>query len=208
MRDNKIVAVATPAVLFSVAAGLIGLWALETGQVPMSGMPMLVGWLLATVVTNIVGAIMAFIRKELISATMCIIFGPVIGLGGAVTTAIQAWGHLPASAGLVNGYVWLFLGIILLIIDIVMWTGPWLMALIQLNISVALIIAGLGMAAKIGAHPWNTIAGWMIFATAVGFLYVCFAALMNETFQRKIIPVGWPLIKVKVAPRPQEGAEA
>lgn len=200
MQERK-VASGVPTALFGVAAGVFGLWALLTGRVPATGMPLLVGWFLAVLLAITVAGIMEFIRGDILLATVCMVFGPLIALGGASTIAIEVWARIPPAGMVINGWVWLCTAILLFLLDIPMWSKAWSLGIMQLEIAVTVLLFALVQTGTISAATFNPVCGWMFLIFGIYCFYAGMAEIINTTFSRVILPLGRPLLKV---PLPQK----
>lgn len=108
---------ASPAGLFSLGAGTTAVWVALTGRAGPADMPVLVVWLLAVALVQVMAGLVALRRGDSLGGSLNLVFGVLFWAAPAATTALLAFpigGPPPAQLTLVmNGWVFAFLCIVL-----------------------------------------------------------------------------------------------
>jgi hypothetical protein len=193
---------ASPASLFSLGAGTTAVWAALTGRAGPADQPVLVVWLLAVALVQVITGLIALRRGDSVGGSLNLVFGILFWAAPACTTALIAFpleGALPGQLTLVmNGWVFAFLGIVLVAHIPFMAAQSVLLffAMLMFAVAVALLAAlNLQTPAEQTLAAWRTVAwsaGWLIGIAGLLMSYPGIAALSNLAFGRAVLPVPGP----------------
>lgn len=173
--------------LYLVGAIHLGLFAFATGQVPPESAPFLGFWILGCAVALLLLAMVDLCRGEALTGTIGMVFGGLLGLGGALSFIRSLWqpGILP-----IDGWWFLSAGVILfLLLPAARRVSSLLLAGLA-EIGVTLTILGLGIIGVFG--PPETplrIAGWGALVFTVFCWYSATAQMVNTVYGRKVLPL-------------------
>jgi uncharacterized protein len=193
---------ASPAGLFSLGAGTTAVWAALTGQAGPADMPVLVVWLMAVALVQVMTGLVALRRGDSVGGSLNLVFGVLFWAAPAATTALLAFpicGPAPAQLTLVmNGWVFAFLCIVLIAHIPIMAAQSKLLfaAMVLFSIAVALLAAlNLQVPAAQAIAPWPSVAwsaGWLIGIAGLLMSYLGIAGLVNAACARPLLPVPGP----------------
>ncbi len=168
--------------LYLVGALHVGIFAFATGRVGAESAPLLGFWILGCSVALLMLAIVDLRRGEALFGTIGMVFGGLLGLGGALSFIRAMWmpGIFP-----IDGWWFLSAGIILfLLLPSVKKVSRILVGGIT-EIGVTLTILGLGIIGVFGAPEGPLkIAGWLALIFTVFCWYEATAQLVNTVYQR------------------------
>lgn len=193
---------ASPASLFSLGAGTTAVWVALTGRAGPDGMAVLVVWLLAVALIQVLTGLVALRRGDSIGGSLNLVFGILFWAAPAFTTALLAFpigGPAPENLTLVmNGWVFAFLGVVLVAHIPVMAAQSSLLFVAMLIFSVAVaLLAALNLqvpAVQLQA-PWPTvssIAGWLIGIAGLCMSYMGVVAVLRAAYGYSPLPVPGP----------------
>lgn len=193
---------ASPAGLFSLGAGTTAVWVALTGRAGPADLPVLVVWLLAVALVQVMTGLVALRRGDSLGGSLNLVFGVLFWAAPAATTALLAFpigGPPPAQLTLVmNGWVFAFLCIVLVAYIPLMAAQSKLLlvAMVLFSVAVALLAAlNLRVPAAQALAPWPLVswcAGWLIGIAGLLMSYVGIAGLANTAFGRPVLPVPGP----------------
>jgi len=197
----------TMAGLFAVAAGNTAVWAILTGRIAITDVSIFIAWLLGAGLVLIIAGLIGFRNGDTINGVLNLCFGVFFFATPALTYIFQLWGGMPLLAlgipgiptTIVNGWVFIILGIILATFVPVMGRTSWIpfLALFIFVIGIFLM-AGYTMQGfpPMGIWPLiGVIAGWFILAGGLIMLYLGMALGLLTGFGRVILPIGRPIFK-------------
>ena len=175
-----------PASLYLVGALHLGIFAYATEQVAAESAPLLGFWILGCAIALLMLAMIDLRRGEALFGTIGMVFGGLLGLGGALSFIRSIWmpGIFP-----MDGWWFLSAGIILFLllpsvgkISRIFFGGIT-------EIGIALTILGLGMMGVFGSTEVPLrIAGWLALFFVIFCWYVATAQLINTVYRKKILP--------------------
>jgi succinate-acetate transporter protein len=194
---------ASPASLFSLGAGTTAVWAALTGRVGPDDSAVLVVWLLAVALVQVITGLVALRRGDSAGGSLNLLFGILFWAAPACTTALVAFpsgAPSPAQVTLVmNGWVFAFLGLVLLAHVPLMAAQSKLLlvAMLLFVVAVALLAAfNLRPPLEQAVAPWPRVAwsaGWLIGIAGLCMSYLGVALIANTAFGRVLVPVPGPL---------------
>jgi len=197
----------TMAGLFAVAAGNTAVWAILTERIAITDVSIFIAWLLgAGLVVTIVGLI-GFRNGDTINGVLNLCFGVFFFATPALTYIFQLWGGMPLLAvgipgiptTIVNGYVFIILGIVLATFVPIMGRTSWIPFLAMFIFVIGIFLMAFYLMQgfpPMGIWPLiGKIAGWFIFIGGLIMLYLGVALGLLTGFGRLILPVGRPIFK-------------
>ena len=197
----------TMAGLFAVAAGNTAVWAILTERIAITDASIFIGWLLAAgLILTIVGLI-GLRNGDTINGVLNLCFGVFFFATPALAYIFQFWGGMPLLAlgmpgiptTIVNGYVFIILGIVLATFVPVMGRTSWIPFLALFIIVIGIFIMAFYLMQgfpPMGIWPLiGKIAGWFLFVGGLIMLYLGMAVGLLTGFGRVILPVGRPIFK-------------
>ena len=180
----------TPAGLVALAAACACFFALLTGRVSASAMPLIGCWLLGGFVIQIVVALLDLKSGNLAGGNTFLFFSAFFMLVSGLEmlfkyNAIQA--GMPLD-GRIDGYVWSVLTIV-----VWLWTPAFFAKFSLLSVIVILLDIALPFIAltDLGALPksFAHISAWSLLAAAVVAVYLCSAIVVNGTCKTTVYPL-------------------
>ncbi|MDR2486820.1 MAG: GPR1/FUN34/YaaH family transporter [Clostridiales Family XIII bacterium] len=197
MEENTVVKVQTkdwanptPAGLVAFAVACFCFFALLTGKVEPTALPLLGCWLIGGFVIQIVVGIVDLKGGNIAGGNVFLFFSGFFMLTGGFEmilkfNAIQAGNPLDAR---IDGYAWLVLFLVILL-----WTPGFcakfsLLTIIIILLDVALPIISL---TDLGILPktLSPIAAWTLLACGIIAIYLSAAMVVNGVFGRKVYPL-------------------
>lgn len=180
----------TPAGLVALAAACVCFFAMLTGRVSASAMPLIGCWLLGGFVIQIVVALLDLKSGNLAGGNTFLFFSAFFMLVSGLEMLIK-YNAIQAGApldGRIDGYVWAALTVV-----VWLWTPAFfakfsLLSIIVLLLDVALpfiALTDLGTLPKSYAH----ISAWSLLGAAAVAIYLCSAIVVNWAFKKTIYPL-------------------
>lgn len=189
---------AGPAGLVALAMACFTFFALLTGRVEHSAIPLLGIWLVAGFVVQIVTALLELKEGNLLGGNVFTFFSAFFMLASGFELLFKFWAaHNGIEVdGRISGYAW-----VAICIAITMWTPAYMagarsLSLVVIALVPALWIIGLKDIGILGAN-WAPVAGWLALAGGIFGLYTSSAIILNDKFGKTILPLGSPFIKPK-----------
>lgn len=189
-----------PAGLVALAMACFTFYAVHTGKVEGSCIPLLGIWLLGGFIVQVIVGVMELNHGNLVGGNIFTFFSAffmfVTGLELIFKfyAAQQGW----KVDGRIDGWAWLALAIALLT-----WTPGYFKsplslfaAVIALDIAVP-VVAFMDMGVL--GHEWHAVSGNCLGIAGIFGLYTAWGVVLNTTYGRTIIPLGSPLIKEKAS---------
>lgn len=194
---------ASPASLFSIGAGTTAVWVSLTGRAGPGDLPVLVVWLMAVAVIQVITGLIALRRGDSIGGSLNLVFGILFWAAPACTTALLVFppGGPPVE-GLtlvMNGWVFAFLGLVLVahIPILAAQSALLLVAMAAFSVAVGLLAAlNMQLPAVQAQAPWPVVAwvaGWLIGGAGLLMSYMGVAVIMLTAFGRPLLPVPGPV---------------
>jgi succinate-acetate transporter protein len=186
-----------PAGLTALAIACFTFYALLTGKVEATSLPLLGAWLLGGFIVQIVVAVIELKEGNLIGGNVFAVFAAFFMFTGGVEMFLKFIyaTHQVALDARMDGWAWLVLSITLFV-----WCwGYFKTSPLSLNLAViGLVLAcplislhDLGMLGPSSA-VW---AGDLLLFTGIMGLYTAGGIILNTTYGRTILPLGGPFIK-------------
>lgn len=172
--------------LYLVGALHLGIFAFATGKVGAESAPLLGFWILGCAIALLMLAMIELRRGEVLFGTIGMVFGGLLGLGGALSFIRSMWmpGIFP-----MDGWWFLSAGVILFLLLPAVSKVSWIMFGGIAEIGIALTILGLGMMGIFGyTQVPLTIAGWLALFFTIFCWYVATAQLVNTVYGKRMLP--------------------
>jgi len=173
--------------LYLVGALHVGIFAFATGQVEAESAPLLGFWILGCAIALLMLAMVELRRGEALFGTIGMVFGGLLGIGGALSFIRSMWipGIFP-----IDGWWFLSAGIILFLLLPAISKVSWIMFGGITEIGITLTILGLGMMGVFGAPEAPLrIAGWLALLFAIFCWYEATAQLVNTVYKKQVLPL-------------------
>lgn len=186
-----------PAGLTALGIACFVFYAVLTGKVDGTSIPLLGCWLIGGFVVQIVVGIVELMEGSLIGGNVFTVFAAFFMLTGGIEmiAKYQYAIHKIPFDGRIDGWAWLVLAITLII-----WTFGYLktaplslnLAIIALDVACPIIaFHDMGI---LGASS-APIAGIFLLITGIFGIYTAAGIVLNSTYGKTILPLGGPVIK-------------
>jgi hypothetical protein len=197
----------TMAGLFAVAAGNTAVWAILTERIAITDASIFIAWLLAAgLILTIVGLI-GLRNGDTINGVLNLCFGVFFFATPALTYIFQFWGGMPLlergipgiPTTIVNGYVFIILGIVLATFVPILGRTSWTPSIAMLIMVIGIFLMAFYLMQgfpPMGIWPLiGKIAGWFLLIGGLTMLYIGMALGLLTGFGRMILPLGRPIFK-------------
>lgn len=195
----------TPAGLVALAVACACFFAVLTGRVEPSAMPLIGCWLLGGFVIQLVVALLDLKGRNFTGGNTFLFFSAFFMLAGGIEMMLKYNAMVAGMPldGRIDGYAWAMLTLVLFLWTPAFMTKFTLLSVVVLALDVALpfiTLIDLGLLPKHYAH----VPAWaLLFAGAVG-VYLSAAIVVNQAYGRTVYPLlGAPRVTV-----PKGGASA
>lgn len=186
------------------AAGLVALamacfifFALLTGKVNHSAIPLMGIWLIGGFVVQLVTALLELKEGNLLGGNVFTFFSAFFMLATGLELFFK---YFAAHNGLaldasISGWAWLPI-----CIAITAWTPAYMAGARSLSLVVISLVPALWIISLtdmgVLSHAWSPLAGYLALLGGVFGLYTSTAIILNNKFSRTILPMGAPFIKI------------
>jgi succinate-acetate transporter protein len=185
-----------PAVNYAVAIVAFSLFAVWTGMVKPEGAILLIPPMLSAAITPLICGIIDYKRGSVLTGTLGMVFGGILGFGGVAQVMVYAWTAkegIPIDPSL-SGFMWSAAGVILILIGLVAMRLSWLFFVMLVEVGVGILLNGLSLW-QIAPAVLAPLSGWLVLIFAIWCLYSGTAILVNTQARRLVLPLGEPMIK-------------
>ncbi len=186
-----------PAGLTALAVACFTFYALLTGKVDATALPLLGAWLLGGFVVQLIVGLIEYKEGSLIGANVFTVFAAFFMFTGGIEMFIKfnnAMNKVTLDAR-IDGWAWLVLAITLVIWTFgYLKTSPLCLNLAVICLDVACILIAFHDLGVMGPSS-AIIAGNFLLLTGIMGLYTAGAIILNTSFGRTILPMGGPVIK-------------
>jgi len=180
----------TPAGLVALAVACICFFALLTGNVSASAMPLIGCWLLGGFAVQIIVALLDLKSGNMTGGNTFLFFSAFFMLVSGLEMFVK-YEALTAGApldGRVDGYAWAVLTVV-----VWLWTPAFFTKFSLLSVIVALLDVALPLITlhdlRILPYPLIHVAAWLLLACAVTAVYLCSAIIVNTACKKTIYPL-------------------
>ena len=180
----------TPAGLVALAAACICFFALLTGGVSASAMPLIGCWLLGGFVIQIIVALIDLKSGNLAGGNTFLFFSAFFMLVSGLEMLLK-YNAITAGApleGKIDGYVWSVLAIVLLL-----WTPAFFKKFSLLSVIIVLLDVALPFIAltDLGVlpHEYAQISAWALLGAGAVAVYLCSAMVVNSALGKTVYPL-------------------
>ncbi|WP_027363272.1 acetate uptake transporter family protein [Desulfotruncus alcoholivorax] len=188
-----------PAGLVALAMACFTFYAVHTGKVEATCIPLLGVWLLGGFIVQVIVGVMELNHGNVLGGNIFTFFSAffMFATGGELIVKFLAGVYKwPALDARIDGWAWLALAIAL-----VTWTpgyfkSPLSLLAVVLALDIAVPVVALMDLGVIG-HEWHAVSGNFLLIAGIFGLYTSTGVVLNTVFERTIIPLGGPLVKPK-----------
>lgn len=191
----------TPAGLVALAVACVCFFALLTGRIETSAMPLVGCWLLGGFVVQLVVALLDLKGNNNTGGNTFLFFCAFFMLVGGIEMFVK-YNAITAGApldGRVDGFAWSVLAIVVLLWTPAFFKNFGLLSLIVLALDVALpfiALTDLGLISK----SMSVVPAWALLVAGLIAVYLCSAIIVNSAFGKNVYPL--PGAKPKPAKTP------
>ncbi len=185
-----------PAGLIALAVACFTFFAMFTGKVDHSALPLLGIWLIGGFFVQVIVGIIEYKEGALTGGNVFTYFSAYFMLVTGLECLFKFW---MASKGItldarIDGWAW-----IALTVGLITWTpayfkSPIVMLLCVIFVDIAIVVVTLKDLTILAATS-APIAGWALFLAGVFGLWMAAGIIVNTTFGKAIIPLGKPMVK-------------
>ena len=195
MSDGKTPAWANPAPagLTAYAIACFTFYAVLTGRVPHSTVPMLGCWLLGGFIVQIVVALIELREGALLGGNVFLVFSGFFMLTGGLEFLLKGFGINATSE--IDGWAWL-----VLLLTLVLWTpaylktSPRVMGILVLVLDVGVLFVTLRDLGAVSGATGSPIAGYALGISGILAIYLAAAMQLNAAFGKTLLPLGKPIL--------------
>lgn len=187
------------------AAGLVALavacftfFALLTGKVEHSALPIMGLWLIGGFVVQIVTALLELKEGNLLGGNVFTFFSAFFMLVTGMELILKYWAAHNSIAidASISGWSWLAISA-----AITLWFPAYMTGPKSLCLTVAALVPALWIIAfkDLGIAPptWAFVAGYLALAGGILGIYTSAAIVLNDKFAKTVLPMGAPFISSK-----------
>ncbi len=187
-----------PAGLVALAVACFTFFALLSGKVGATAIPLLGCWLLGGFIVQLTVAIIELKEGALLGGNVFLFFSAFFMFTGGIEFFVKAYfasvNGTPID-GRMDGWAWLVLWIVLMLwTPAYLKTGPAMLGLLILCLDVACFFVAF-MDLGILAKTYSIYAAYFLLFTGCFGIYVGAAIQLNDAFGRTILPMPGPLLK-------------
>ncbi len=197
MSGQKEWATPGPAGLVALAVACFGFYAVLSGTVQPTAVPVLGLWLLGGFVVQLSVALIEMKSGVVTGGNVFLFFSAFFMLVGGMEFIFK---YFAAANGWVvdftiDGWLWLPL-----LITLLFWTAaylkesPAIMSMVVLLLDVGVFFVTF-MDMGVLARSWSPIAAFLLLGAGICALWVASAIIINTAFGRKILPMPGPILK-------------
>lgn len=195
MSGSKGWANPAPAGLVALAMACFCFYALLTGKVDHSAIPLLGCWLIGGFFVQVIVAIIEILEGNTTGANVFTFFSAFFMLVGGLEFFVKFAASLNGWVidSRIDGWAWLTLAIALLAWTPAYFKGSFAMSLVVLALDVAVPLIALSDMKVISG--FSNLAGNFLLIAGILGLYVASAIILNTAFGKTVLPLGSPIIK-------------
>ena len=192
----------SPAGLFAVGAGTTAVWTVLTGRAGPHDAGIFVVWLLAAGLLQLLVGLVHLRRGDPTGGSLNLAFGVLFFGAPAATSAVLSGGAAagaPAATLVINGWIFLLLGVVLAaFVPVVARQSALLVLALGIFTGAVFLLALLNLhsPAEQQQAPWPVVAwsaGWLIGGAGLLMVYLGIATAWLHAFGRSVLPVPGPL---------------
>ena len=196
MSDNHGWANPSPAGLVALAMACFTFFALLTGKVEHTAIPLLGCWLIGGFVVQLVVGLIELREGNSAGGNVFTFFAAFFMLVGGLEFLVKYFAALhswPLDAR-IDGWAWLTLAVALITWTPAYFKAPLALCLAILCLDVAVPIICL-MDLQVLAPTAAPIAGYLLAVTGLLGLYISSAIITNTAYNRQVLPMPGPIVK-------------
>ena len=188
-----------PAGLTALAMACFTFYAVHTGKVEATCIPLLGIWLLGGFIVQVIVGVMELNHGNVVGGNIFTFFSAffMFATGAELIFKYLAIAYKwPAMDGRIDGWAWLPLAITL-----ICWTPGYFKSPLSLLAVVLALDVALPLVAfmDLGILPaqWHIVSGNFLLIAGIFGLYTAAGVVLNTAYERTILPMGGPLVKPK-----------
>ncbi|NLU50780.1 MAG: hypothetical protein GXX09_10330 [Syntrophomonadaceae bacterium] len=186
-----------PAGLTALAIACFTFYAVLTGKVDHSCIPLLGCWLIGGFIVQLIVGIVEILEGNLLGGNVFTFFAAFFMLTGGLEFFVKYAGAVNGWTidARIDGWAWLVLSITLIIWTFgYLKTAPLALNMVVIALDVACPIVAFRDLGILGAS-YSAIAGNMLLLAGIFGIYVAAGIILNGSFGKTILPLGGPVIK-------------
>jgi len=186
-----------PAGLVALAMACFTFFALFTGKVDGTALPLLGIWLIGGFVVQVIVAIIELKEGATLGGNVFLFFSAFFMLVTGLECLFKFWMGTKGIAldGRMDGWAWLALSIALLLWSPGYFKSPLAMILCVLSLDIAVPIVALKDLTIIPPAIGAPLSGIFLLLAGIFGLYMASGIILNTTFGKQVLPLGSPWIK-------------
>lgn len=188
----------SPAGLVALAIACFTFFAVLTGRVEHSCVPLLGCWLIGGALVQFTVAVIELKEGATLGGNVFLFFSAFFMLTGGLEFFVKSYLSTVHGAPIdarIDGWAWMVLWFALWLWSYGYFKSPLWPAIILLDIAVPIVSLNDLKVLGDAAATWVPIAGWALFLTGIYALYVASCVVLNTEFGRTVLPVPGTLIK-------------
>lgn len=188
-----------PAGLTALAVACFTFFAVLTGKVEHSCIPLLGCWLLGGFVVQLVVGLIELKEGATTGGNVFLFFSAFFMLVGGIEFFVKGYFGTVHGAPIdtrIDGWAWL-----VLFITLILWTpaylkqSPMVMGLLVLLLDVAVFFVAMTDLAWMDKSVYGPLAGDFLLGSGICGIYVAAAIILNTAFGKSVIPMPGPIMK-------------
>ncbi|BCS98693.1 hypothetical protein DSLASN_43250 [Desulfoluna limicola] len=185
-----------PAGLVALAVACFTFFAVLTGKVDHSCIPLLGCWLIGGFIVQLVVGIIELMEGNTTGGNVFTFFAAFFMLVGGLEFFVKFMAHTQAWQidARIDGWAWSVLAITLLMWTPAYFKAPLLLAGVVLCLDVAVPIVAL-MDLKVIGHGLAPVAGYALLFAGLIAIYISSAIVINTAYAREVLPMPGPILK-------------
>lgn len=195
MSGHKGWANPAPAGLVGLAMACFTFYAVLTGKVDHSCIPLLGCWLVGGFIIQVVVGVMELLEGNSTGGNVFLFFSAFFMLVGGMEFFVKFMAHTNAWTidARIDGWAWLSLAIALLLWTPAYFKAPLILTLAVLALDVAVPLVAFMDMGVIAKATWAPIAGNFLMISGLLALYLSSAIIVNTAFDKQIFPCPGPI---------------
>jgi len=188
-----------PAAMAALGVAAIGFGFSFLGKVPLEGVPLLAGWLVAAFIVQLLTAIVELKEGHMTGGNVMLFFSAFFmlatGIGMYVKYLMIGKGVIPYTV--VEGYLWMSGALFLTLLTPAYARGSSALMFIMVCLVDVVLWMIVGMDTKWLGNPaiLKPIAGYLLILVGLCGNYLGAAAIVNGAFGKVLLPVPGPVVK-------------
>lgn len=186
-----------PAGLVALAMACFTFFALFTGKIEGSALPLLGIWLIGGFVVQVIVAVIELKEGAIVGGNVFLFFSAFFMLVTGLECLFKFWASTKGVAvdARIDGWAWTVLAVSLLLWTPAYFKSPLVMSLLVLALDIAVPVVALKDLGVIDPVIGSAIAGWFLLIGGIFGIYMAAGTVLNTAFGKQVLPLGAPIIK-------------